>query len=284
MGASAAVVEEVTTVPVLDGAEPFLLDAGAGVGDAAGGRTRAGGARAGVVLCHGFTGTPQSMRPWGEHLHAAGLTVHCPRLPGHGTRWQDLNATRWEDWYSEVDRALDAMLGRVPTVFAMGLSMGGTLAIRLAEQRGDDLAGLALVNPSLTSLRPEVRLLPVLARFVPSVRGVANDINKPGATELAYDRTPLKAAASLQRLWRVTTEDLAKVTVPVKVFRSATDHVVEPVSAEMLLERVSSTDTDEVVLPDSYHVATLDNDAEVIFTGSVAFVDRILSAGQEVPG
>ena len=96
-------------MPVLPGAEPF---------------EHAGG-DVGVLLVHGFTGCPQSMRPWAEHLAAEGFTVSLPRLPGHGTRWQDLNLTRWTDWYAEAERALDALRRTCSTVFVMGLSMGG---------------------------------------------------------------------------------------------------------------------------------------------------------------
>jgi carboxylesterase len=261
-------------VSVLPGAEPFLFEPGPEA--ARDGTSPVPPGQAGVVLCHGFTGSPQSLRPWGEYLRDAGLTVHCPRLPGHGTRWQDMNVTRWEDWYGEIERALDAMLARLtgpnPLVFAMGLSMGGTLATRLAEQRGADLAGLVLVNPSYTTLRKDVVLLPALSRIVPSFPGIANDIKKPGATELAYTRIPLKAAYSMNQLWKTVRADLGKVDVPIRLYRSAEDHVVEPVNGRILMEGVSSTEVDEVILTDSYHVATLDNEAERIFAGSVEFV------------
>ena len=147
-------------MPVLPGAEPFHSDGGP----------------VGVLLCHGFTGSPQSMRPWAERLAAAGLTVSLPRLPGHGTRWEEMNLTRWQDWYAEVDRALTTLLARCERVFVMGLSMGGTLAIRLAEQRPGDVAGLVLVNPSLLTTRPDRHALPLLRLLVPSVKPVGNDI------------------------------------------------------------------------------------------------------------
>ncbi len=269
---------------VLPGAEPFLFDAGPT-------------APAGIVLCHGFTGCPQSLRPWGEHLHAAGFTVACPRLPGHGTRWQDMNATRWEDWYGELERSFDAMLDRVGSdgadgadgsdttpVFAAGLSMGGTLVTRLAEERGSELAGIVLVNPSFLTLRRDAALLPVLSRVVPSFPGIASDIKKAGVTELAYPRIPLRAAFSLNQLWKVTRAALPKVTVPIRVYRSAEDHVVEPVNTQVLLDHVSSTDVEEIVLTDSYHVATLDNDAEAIFAGSVDFVrGRLTQLAEQEP-
>lgn len=241
------------TPDVLPGAEPIDLPGG----------------RVGVLLSHGFTGTTQSMRPWAEHLHAAGLTVVAPRLPGHGTTVKDQNTTRWADWYAEVERALDDLRGRCDTVFAMGLSMGGTLVLRLAEQ-DPDLAGIVVVNASLATERFDAKLLPLLARIVPSFPGVANDIKKPGVTELAYPKMGLKAALSLQQAWPDVRRDLPKITCPVLVYRSAEDHVVEPVSGRELLQ--GCVHAEERVLLNSYHVATLDNDAPEIFAGSLEFV------------
>lgn len=249
-------------MPLMPGAEPF----------------RADGGPVGVVVIHGLTGSPVSMRPWAEHLAAAGHTVIAPRLPGHGTRWQDLNLTRWPDWYAEVDRAVSVLRDRCDHVFAMGLSVGGCLSLRLAEERGSDLAGLVIVNPSLTTKDPRARFSGLLSRVIASTPGVVDDIKKPGVTEGGYDRLPSRAFHSLRQLWAVTVADLPKVTHPLLVFRSAVDHVVEPLSTEIVLARVSSTDVEERVLQDSYHVATIDNDAPAIFAGSVEFVRRIVAA------
>jgi carboxylesterase len=229
-------------------------------------------------MCHGFTGSPQSMRPWAEALAEAGLTVALPRLPGHGTRWQDMNMTTWDDWYACVEREFLALKERCDAVFVMGLSMGGTLSLRLAEQHGRDLAGVAVVNPSVIGLDPRLRVLPVLQRVVPSLGGIASDIKKPGVTELAYNRVPLRALHSLRKAWDVVRADLPKVTQPLLLLRSLEDHVVEPESARLILSRVSSTDVTEVELHDSYHVATLDNDADRIVAESLAFVRRIRPA------
>ena len=91
-------------------------------------------------------------------------------------------------------------------------------------------------------------------------------------TELAYDRLPLRAAASLQRAWPVVRADLARITCPVLVYRSAVDHVVEPVSGRALLAGLAGGTVEERVLENSYHVATLDHDAPTIFAGSLDFV------------
>lgn len=246
------------SVDVLPGAEPINLPGGP----------------VGVLLCHGFTGTTQSMRPWAEHLAAAGLTVVAPRLPGHGTRWQDMNATRFADWYAEVEQAWDGLRDRCGTVFVMGLSMGGTLALRLAQERAAQVSGVVVVNASLATQRRDARLLPLAQRFVPSFPGLANDIAKPGATELAYDRIPLKAAYSLSRAWPVVRADLPRITAPVLVYRSRVDHVVESISSTVLVEGLTAAGrtVEERVLERSYHVATLDHDAPTIFEGSLAFV------------
>jgi esterase/lipase len=249
--------------PVMPGAEPFDLPGG-GVG---------------VLLCHGFTSTPQSMRAWGDHLADAGFTVVCPLLPGHGTRWQDANRSTEDDWYAALSAALDDLLTRCDAVVVAGLSMGGTLALRLAERRPDDVAALVLVNPSLLTERRDAKLLPVLARVTPVWAAIAGDVKKPGVTELAYPRLPTRAAVALRRLWTAVRADLGTVRAPLLVFRSVTDHVVEPSSTRLLLQQVGSTDTTEVLLDDSFHVATLDNDAPLVFARSVDWIrDRVAAA------
>ena len=241
------------------------------------------GGDVGVVVCHGFTGTPGSMRPWAHALADAGFSIELPRLPGHGTRWQDLNATRWPDWYGELERSFDTLANRCRLVFAAGLSMGGTLTIRLAEERGADLAGLVVVNPSLLTTRRGLSMLPVLSRVVPSFKSIGGDIKKPSEHEASYDRTPLRALASLAQLWRLTRADLARITQPVLLYRSRIDHVVEPVNSEVLLAGVASTDVTQHVLEDSYHVATLDNDAPAIFAGSTRWITEHADISTERP-
>src|SRR5258708_2716097 len=107
-------------MPVIAGAQPY---------------SHAGGST-GVLLCHGFTGSPHSLRPWAEYLAEAGLSVSVPRLPGHGTTWQEMSRTRWEDWYAEVDRGYEDLRGRSGEIFVMGLSMGACLALRMAGLPG----------------------------------------------------------------------------------------------------------------------------------------------------
>jgi carboxylesterase len=225
-----------------------------------------------VLVCHGFTGSPRTVRPWAEHLAAAGLTVRAPRLPGHGTTWRDLGRTGWEDWYGEAERAFAELSDKCEQVFVAGISMGACLAFRLAETQGAKVSGLVVVNPSLA---PDTRLFllaPVLKHVVRSLRGIADDIKKPDETEGGYKRVPVKAAATLPALWKLTAQHLPEVTQPLLVYRSAVDHVVGPASMRVLTAALPAAEVRP--LADSYHVATLDNDAPVIFEGTLAFIRK----------
>lgn len=236
------------------------------------------GSRTGFLLCHGFTGSPVSMRPWAEHLADRGMTVSLPLLPGHGTTWQQMNRTTWTQWYATLERAFVRLRDACDTVFVGGLSMGGALVTRIAQQHGADVAGIVLVNPAIKVEDPRLKALPVLQRVVPSLAGIGNDISKPGQSEGAYDRIPLKALHSQTRLWAEVIRDLPSVTQPVLLLRSAVDHVVPASSSALLLSRISSTDVTEVILQESFHVATLDNDAPRILAETDAFVERLVRA------
>ncbi len=239
------------------GAEPFSSDGGP----------------VGVLLSHGFTGSPASMTPWGRDLAERGHTVRVPRLPGHGTTWQQMNRTGWQDWYGEVDAALTELRGRCDRVAVAGLSMGGCLALRLAQQRPQDVDALVLVNPAVALRRFDLKLVPVLQHLLPSMPGIGNDIAKPGADEIGYDRTPLRALASQLQMWKDVRAGLDRVVAPLQLFHSAQDHVVDDWSQRLIMDGVSSPVTELVTLTESFHVATLDHDAPRIFADSAAFID-----------
>ena len=241
------------------------------------------GSDVGVLLCHGFTSTPQSLRPWGEYLADRGYTVRAPLLPGHGTTWQEMNRTRWEDWYSCVDTSFRELHETCDRVVVGGLSMGGTLALQLAQEHGPRISGLILVNPAVKHEEPLVnrlliRLLPVLKHVVPSLWAFGNDVKREGVTEQAYSRNPLKAFHSQLVAWRPVIRDLPEVTQPVLLLHSVQDHIVPASSSALVLSRISSRDVTEILLEDSYHVATIDNDAPRIFSESAKFIERITVA------
>ncbi len=234
-----------------------------------------GGRRVGVLVSHGFTGSPASTRPWGEYLGARGYGVQVPRLPGHGTTWRELNTMRWDDWYGEITRVFDQLCLDHDAVVVCGLSMGGTLVLRVAADHPDRVAGVVVVNPVVATKRWDVKLLPVLKHLVPSFPAIGNDIKKPGGNEHAYDRTPLKAIHDMMGAWEPLIEDLPNITAPLLYFRAPEDHVVDDASQPIITSRVSSSELIERSLPESYHVATLDNDADQIFEESANFIQKV---------
>lgn len=236
----------------------------------------ADGGRTGVLACHGFTGSPVSMLPWARHLADLGHTVRLPLLPGHGTTWRELNHTRWPDWYGAVDLALDELRRHCDQVAVIGLSMGGCLALRLAQRRPADVDALVLVNPAVALRDRALLALPLLRWFVPSIGGISNDIRKPDVDEGAYTRTPLHALASQVQMWKDVRAHLADVTQPLLLFRSDIDHVVDDSSARVIVDDVSSDVVERIALHDSFHVAPLDHDAQLIFDRSATFIAQHL--------
>ena len=118
-----------------------------------------------------------------------------------------------------------------------GLSMGGALVLRLAADRPGDVAGVVVVNPAVATKRLDVKLLPVSSTWCRRVRGIANDIKKPGGEEHGYTRTPLRAAHSMMQAWPLMVAELPKVTVPLLYLRSTEDHVVDDVSQPIITRR-----------------------------------------------
>ena len=251
---------------VKPGCEPFQAQ---GSGD---------NARIGVVLVHGFTGSPDSTVPWARYLNERGYTVNAIRLPGHGTTWEDANTKRLVDLEKAVDDAFEDMAARTDTVFLMAQSFGGALVLRLAALRADKVAGVVLVNPWVRAdgvaswqkyLAPLQRFLPYLTKSLP---GVASDIADPSKAEIGYDKIPVVLVAdALNSCFSHLKPQLSKVTAPLQLALSTTDHVLATNNAELIRSEVRSP-IEEVTLDRSYHVATLDYDAEKVFAGSVEFI------------
>ena len=247
------------TAPILQGAEPWSAEGGAD----------------GVLVLHGFTGNPQSMRPLAEALAAAGYTVELPLLPGHGTALEDMVPTRWDDWSGAAEAHFQALAARCDHVAVVGLSMGGALTCWLAE-RHPHLSGIAVVNPLVHAPDAEFRaaIQGLLDAGTETIDGIGSDIKKEGGVEAAYDGTPLAAVLSLFEGADEVEAKLADIHCPVLVLSSREDHVVESVSGDAVVDGVSGP-VERGWLEESYHVATLDNDAPLIESRVAAFVASV---------
>lgn len=225
----------------------------------------------GVVVSHGFTGSVQSVADWGAAIaRDVPAKVIVPRLTGHGTRWDDMHDVAWTQWLEDVDAAYRELAATCSQVFVAGLSMGGALALRLAQTR--DVAGVLLVNPGISSRNVLLELSGVLQHVIRRQPGIASDIAKSGVAESGYQSVSVPAVWTMTRLWARVRADLERVTAPVILFRSDVDHVVDDSSHRRIQAKLPRTRL--VPLPNSYHVATLDHDAPLIERESVEFIRR----------
>lgn len=234
------------------------------------------GGAAGVLVVHGFTSTPQSVRPLAEAFAAAGYAVELPLLPGHGTSIDDMATTTWDDWAAAALRAHDALAARCEQVAVAGLSLGGALATLVAIERPAVVAAI-VVNPAVEAPPDEVRdaATAMLEGGSESIPAIANDIADPDAVEVGYDAAPLRAVLSLFDGQAKLMPRLGELTCPLLILTSRQDHLV-PTTASDFLAAEASGPVERVWLERSYHVATLDYDRDLIGQKAVEFLLRVL--------
>lgn len=229
----------------------------------------------GVLVIHGFTGTPASVIYVGQKLHQAGCNIEGPCLSGHGTNWRDMNQCTYNDWIDDVDKALEVLKRRCSIIFLCGLSMGGALALHLARAH-QDIKGLILVNHAVL-LKKDLRLalLPLARFFIPALKSRPSDTKDPGAPQVAYQVNPLPALHQLTLLMKHVRAGLHKVAQPTLIFKSREDHVVPVRSATYTYERIASAQKNIVWLENSYHNATIDYDKDIICEKSIDFISEL---------
>lgn len=250
---------------IMEGAEAFRFE---------------GEGRAAVLVLHGFTGTTQSMRYLGEQLHRKfGFSVHGPRLAGHGTSPDDMATTGYLDWLGTAEAALKEMAASHGKVFVTGLSMGGTLCLSLAARFPHLVAGIVPINGCGGRLGAEMAEL-VLAGDAPDrIPGIGSDIKAEGVVELAYREVPVRCVREANTLMGATGNLLHKIVCPTLVIQSREDHVLPPSNGPLILNGIASRDARILWLEESYHVATLDNDKDVIVDRTGRFVAEVTSGG-----
>lgn len=245
--------------PVLAGAEPF---------------SAAGGPH-GVLVLHGFTGNPQSMRGLARAFAGAGFAVELPLLPGHGTSLDDMVATGWDDWSGAAELAYSELESRCERVVVAGLSMGGTLATWLAA-RHPDIAGLVAINAAVEPAGEALFdiLRQTLDQGTTIMPSIGSDVADPAVKELAYEGTPVAPLLTLLEAQLALAPQLGEVRCPTLVVTSRNDHVVAPTSSDYLAERVAGP-VERVFLERSFHVATLDYDHGEIEFRAVEFARKV---------
>jgi carboxylesterase len=229
----------------------------------------------GVVLVHGFTGSPPAMRPWAEFLNAHGYSVRVPLLPGHGTKPADLNEVQWPDWPAKVSSEIAELQKHCSQIFVAGLSMGGGTTLQVAAEQGDKLSGIILVNPMIHVKGISPTLAFVISRVIKFGKSVGNDIKRPGVTEYSYDKMPYRGIHQLLTMLKLTRAALPSIKVPMQLFHSVDDHTLPVSNTEIIMREIGSSNKSRIELLNSFHVATIDYDNELIFANSLTFIEGL---------
>lgn len=239
----------------MEGAEPFFLP----------------GSTKGILLIHGFTGSPAEVRLLGEFLHKEGYTVLAPRLCGHGTTVEEMATTKWPHWYSSVEDAYHILKSVCSTITVIGLSMGGLLAFKIATEY--PVTKIISLSTPIFVADKRLDMLPfyrMFRDFTPKKRKKYADVD-PKYT-IGYNATPLSGITSLLDLIAEVSKSLPNITEELLIIQGRRDHTVQPRSAEYIYDHVASVEKKLVWLEKSGHLVTLDIEREEVFKQISAFL------------
>jgi carboxylesterase len=205
------------------------------------------------------------MRLIGDYLHARGMTVHAPLLPGHGTHLGDLNNRRWSEFAQRVEEAYDELREHSQQVVVAGLSMGALLTLGLLA-RHPEVPAAAVYSPALRLRNPFSALLPIIKYFTPEWPKPSNSLTDPAAASRlwSYPKVPTRAGHELLKLMGAVHRALPQVRSPLLIVYSTLDNQVHPVSPYRVRDRVSSTDKELLLLRSSGHALTVDREWEQV--------------------
>lgn len=229
----------------------------------------------GVLLIHGFTGTPREMRPLGEALAKKGRTVLGIRLPGHGTRPEDLRRVSWQDWAEAVAQGAAVLREQCKQVFLCGLSLGGVLALYEAVQRSPD-GLIVMASPyRITDIR--LRFLWLLKWIFPYVGNKPSDPRdlEADTEQASYSWYPVVAVEELVQAIQAMAARLSEVRCPALLIYSRADPTVPPDHGWWIYHHLGSRDKTIHWLTRSGHVIPEDVEREEVFEQVHRFIQRV---------
>ncbi|MBM4346169.1 MAG: alpha/beta fold hydrolase [Deltaproteobacteria bacterium] len=182
----------------------------------------------GLLVLHGFTGSPWEVRPLCDAAMARGWSVACPVLPGHATTVQALDAVGWRDWLHAADLAHQWLADRCRVVHLVGFSMGGLIATLLAERDSDQTARrLVLLAPAFALGAPQTLALRILATTGLVRRIGKSDPRLPdGQRPPCYHAVPVAGAGQLLALIAAVRERPRQVPGAILHLHGARDRTI----------------------------------------------------------
>ncbi|AET70829.1 esterase/lipase [Desulfosporosinus orientis DSM 765] len=236
------------------------------------------GNRLGCLLIHGFSGSSSEMRWMGERLAEFGWSVLGIQLSGHGTTPEEMAKTCWADWARDAENGLNELRKTCDTVIGIGLSMGGLLVLHLAT--------LGLIH-GLVAMNAPMVLADRRTRFVGLIKPFIKFVNKPGSRSktsslgldpdrerFVYDRIPVEALVSLNRGIRQVRSKLHLISCPSLIMQSRKDYTVNPISMEIIKEKIKQVNPLTYYWEKSGHILTLGQEREEVIKKIHEFLDN----------
>lgn len=228
----------------------------------------------GVLLLHGFTGLPETVDGLVPHLEKAGIPYRLPCLRGHWTKPEDMLGVTATDWVVDAKQSLDELLQECDKVVVVALSMGGLVALQLAMDRPQDLAGVVTVAAALRYLDPLVAITPILAALFKFWPMPIPKVETAYGAPKNYASFPTKTFASMLAFSKGIEASLEKVAVPIRILHSRVDKVITPKSAQIIHDRVSSSEKELIWFERSGHEMMMDWEKERVFELIMEFVAK----------
>jgi carboxylesterase len=259
-----------------------------------------------VLLIHGLTGTPHEMKFMAQHLNEKGYSVACPRLANHGKSLSILKKTKWQDFYESAKKSFLEAGDQYAMVFVGGLSMGALLSLLLAEEFSGKIAGVSCLSPTLFYdgwNMPKYRwLLPLgsgtflkhffyfkedppygikneaIRRYVHRYYSQAQLDNIEGVDQYGYPFFPLTLLDQLDRLVKHITPKLGAITTPVQLIQAKEDDMTSIKNSQFIYERIKSGQKELILLENSYHVITADQERDKVAQKMAGFFTGIVQS------
>ena len=264
-----------------------------------------------VILSHGLTGAPNEMRFLANFLNKKGFSVSCPQLANHGQPLEILKASGWQDFYQSIRKAFEDLKESYNNIFVAGLSMGALLALLLAEEFPDRIAGVCCLSPTLFYDGWNV---PWYQCFLPVVCGTffkhflyfkeeppygikneqirqkvhsyyanasMHDIEE--VEKFGYPYFPLTLLHQLRLLVKYLSKKLANITVPVQLIQAKNDDLTSVKNSQFIYDRINSEMKEIFLLYNSYHIVTADQERERVAQEMERFFNRILAGRGSLP-
>lgn len=230
------------------------------------------GNKTGILLIHGFTGSPSEMRYLGDYLKDKNFTVRGVLLKGHGTSPREMRKTNHRDWIKSAEEGYQELAEKCDEIFVVGFSMGGAIALHLAQKY--NIKGIVSLSTPIKILNRQY-FIGATVKYLGYIIGVAPKIVKQkDPFIISYDKTPIKCIFSLIQLINIVKSDLHKIEKPILIMQSYGDGTVHPSSANFIYKRIASTDKSIIFLHNSGHVITCGCEKDQVFEEVHNFISK----------